>query len=377
MDKKVPEIRFEGFVDDWEQRKLGEVVQGYNKIVKGNEYPIASSSRKGLYLQTDYFNGERSGIDESLDFHLVPQGYVTYRHMSDDSTFHFNRNSMNTPVLVSKEYPVFTNKDDNNLDFILYHLNSTARFASFSHMQKKGGTRVRLYFKMLETYKLYMPASAEQKKVGAILKQWENTIALHQEKLEALKRIKTAYLDKIFSQEIRFFGFEETWEQRKLGEICSNFRSGGTITSKEIFDCGKYPVYGGNGLRGYTETYTHEGVYVLIGRQGALCGNINTVSGKVYISEHAIAIAENEMSDIRWLEQLLIKMNLNAYSESSAQPGLSVDKLKMLRVFSPSKKEQIAIGNFFCMLDDTITLHHQKIDSLHKLKCAYLQKMFL
>jgi len=192
------EIRFSGFGETWEQRKLGEVVQGYNKIVKGNEYPIASSSRKGLYLQTDYFNGERSGIDESLDFHLVPQGYVTYRHMSDDSTFHFNRNSMNTPVLVSKEYPVFTNKDDNNLDFILYHLNSTARFASFSHMQKKGGTRVRLYFKMLETYKLYMPASAEQKKVGAILKQWENTIALHHQKIDSLHKLKCAYLQQMF-----------------------------------------------------------------------------------------------------------------------------------------------------------------------------------
>lgn len=159
---------------------------------------------------------------------------------------------------------------------------------------------------------------------------------------------------------IRFQGYTDAWEQRKLGEICSNFRSGNAITSRELDENGMYPVYGGNGLRGYTDMYTHDGNYVLIGRQGALCGNINYITGKAYISEHAIVVGENELSNIRWLEQVLGKMNLNTYSDSSAQPGLAVEKLKRIMLYAPPKGEQTAIGHFFRSLDDTITLYKRK-----------------
>ena len=374
---------------------MGEVVQGYNKIVKGNEYPIASSSRKGLYLQTDYFNGERSGIDESLDFHLVPQGYVTYRHMSDDSTFHFNRNSMNTPVLVSKEYPVFTNKDDNNLDFILYHLNSTARFASFSHMQKKGGTRVRLYFKMLETYKLYMPASAEQKKVGAILKQWENTIALHQEKLEALREIKTAFLEKIFNQEIRFSGFEETWEQRKwidTVDISTN------MVDPKIGNYDELPHIGPGNIESFTgrlidnvNTVKEDNLISSkfhFDKGDVIYGKINPQLGKyIFAPYEGLASADtyvlngNNGLDQTFLFALLQTKHFFKYSLSvsmrSGIPKINRDELNVYSYMSPSNEEQELIGRFFMQFDDAISLHHQKIDSLHKLKCVYLQKMFL
>ena len=166
------------------------------------------------------------------------------------------------------------------------------------------------------------------------------------------------------------------WVQRKLGDVCGNFKTGNTITANTIYDIGEYPVYGGNGLRGYTNNFTHEGEFVLVGRQGALCGNINTISGKVYVSEHAVVISENEISDIGYLEQLLLKLRLNQYSESSAQPGLSVEKLKQIDTCVPNKKEQAAIGNFFHTLDKTITLLKRKLDKLKQLKKAYLQQMF-
>jgi len=174
----------------------------------------------------------------------------------------------------------------------------------------------------------------------------------------------------------RFKGFNGLWKLQTLEKICANFKSGTGITSTEISELGGYPVYGGNGLRGYTNTYTHNGEYILIGRQGALCGNINTFSGKAYISEHAIAIGENNLSYIWFLEQLLLKLNLNSYSESTAQPGLSVDKLKKISVYVPAKEEQVVIGNFLRILDNNINLNIFKLKLLRQLKKAYLQQMF-
>ncbi|WP_242302726.1 restriction endonuclease subunit S [Bacillus cereus group sp. BfR-BA-01361] len=196
--ERVPEIRFPGFTDVWEQRRLGELLEEYDNKVTGGEYPIATSSRKGLYLQEEYFAGERSGIDESLTFHLVPKGYITYRHMSDDSIFHFNRNMMKTPILVSKEYPVFTTNKNADSNFILYYLNNAPDFSNFSHMQKKGGTRVRLYYKVLKEFKLKIPKIDEQMKIGLLFEQLDNQLALYQQQLSILKDAKKAFLQKMF-----------------------------------------------------------------------------------------------------------------------------------------------------------------------------------
>jgi len=120
-------------------------------------------------------------------------------------------------------------------------------------------------------------------------------------------------------------------------------KSGDGITSDQIKESGDYPVYGGNGLRGYFDSYTHEGNYVLIGRQGALCGNINYVSGKFWASEHAIVCTLNGQYEVRWFGELLTTMNLNQYSVSAAQPGLSLENIIRLKVPVPSLLEQIAI----------------------------------
>ena len=194
----TPEIRFKGFTDAWEPRKLGDVLVELNELTKGVTHPIATSSRKGLYLQSEYFVGGRGGLYENLMFHLVPVNYITYRHMSDDSTFRFNKNYIGEPVLVSKEYPVFTTNEEANDDFILMHLNYSARFLRFAHMQKKGGTRVRLYYKVLQTYNLLLPTLEEQIKIGNFLRQLDNTITLQQLELEKLKIIKKALLQKMF-----------------------------------------------------------------------------------------------------------------------------------------------------------------------------------
>jgi putative type I restriction enzyme, S subunit len=175
---------------------------------------------------------------------------------------------------------------------------------------------------------------------------------------------------------IRFKGFTDTWEQRKLGDMCDEFQSGKSIKASDITDSGEYAVYGGNGFRGYTDTYNHDGDYALIGRQGALCGNMNFSSGKAYFTEHAVAVHGNADNDTLFLYYLLNLMNLGQYSGQSAQPGLAVNKIIQLKTKAPKLDEQRLISSFFKQLDSLITLHQRKCDKLIQFKAAMLQKMF-
>lgn len=175
---------------------------------------------------------------------------------------------------------------------------------------------------------------------------------------------------------LRFSEFSGEWVEKKIGELCSIFKSGEAITSENIFEKGLYPVFGGNGLRGYTNSFTHDGFYFLIGRQGALCGNINRTKEKAFISEHAIAVEANETSDTEWLAQRLDYYNLNKLSESSAQPGLAVNKVIKFKLFIPSKPEQEKIASFLTAVDTKIEQLTCKEKLLEKYKKSVLQKLF-
>ena len=166
------------------------------------------------------------------------------------------------------------------------------------------------------------------------------------------------------------------WEEKRLGEICSTFKSGNGITMSRIVAKGNYPVYGGNGLRGYTDSFTHEGYFLLIGRQGALCGNINRSNGKAYVSEHAIAVQANNGNDTEWLAQKLDIYNLNRLSESSAQPGLSVSKLARFKLFVPELTEQQKIAAFLSSIDTRIEQLNKKKALWEQYKKGMMQKLF-
>ena len=174
---------------------------------------------------------------------------------------------------------------------------------------------------------------------------------------------------------IRFPEFSGEWEYFLINNVCSEFKSGKNIKADSIYESGEYPVYGGNGLRGYTSSYNHDGLYVLIGRQGALCGNVRSVYGKTYITEHAIAVAGNEISNTSFLHQLFLKMNLGQYSDQSAQPGLAVNKLLKLKVALPSVLEQTKIASLLSLLDERIATQNKIIEDLKKLKCAIIENV--
>ena len=171
---------------------------------------------------------------------------------------------------------------------------------------------------------------------------------------------------------LRFPEFSGEWHSFLINEICSEFKSGKNIKADSISENGEYPVFGGNGLRGYTASYNHEGLYVLIGRQGALCGNVRSVNGKTYITEHAIAAAGNEKSNTSFLHYLFLKMNLGQYSDQSAQPGLAVNKLLKLEVSLPTISEQKKIAKLLSLLDERITTQNKIIEDLKKLKSAII-----
>jgi len=136
-------------------------------------------------------------------------------------------------------------------------------------------------------------------------------------------------------------------------------------------------VFGGNGLRGYTNTYNHDGLYALIGRQGALCGNMNISYGKAYFTEHAVAVKGNKNNETRFLFYLLGVMNLGQYSGQSAQPGLAVNRLIELSAFIPTFVEQAQISALFKKIDNLIILNQRKLNHLKEQKKSLLQQMFV
>jgi type I restriction enzyme S subunit len=165
------------------------------------------------------------------------------------------------------------------------------------------------------------------------------------------------------------------WEVKRLKRVAS-LRAGMAITGERIEEQGDYPVFGGNGIRGFTSSYTHEGEFPLIGRQGALCGCVNFASGKFWASEHAVVASPQPQVDASWLGYLLRAMSLNSYSESAAQPGLAVDTISILPIPMPPLSEQRAIAAFLrretAKIDALVAKKDRLIELLQEKRAALI-----
>ena len=153
----------------------------------------------------------------------------------------------------------------------------------------------------------------------------------------------------------------------RLGDLCNRFSSGKSITSDGISDTGLYPVIGGNGLRGYCNTYNYHGECAVIGRQGAYCGNVKFFSGKGYMTEHAIVAEPNEYCNAKYLSYKLSLLQLGRFSGQAAQPGLSVTKLARLRIGIPDKKYQEKIASLLSVYDGLISINEKRIKTLEQM----------
>lgn len=384
MSKKkqlIPAIRFKALTHPWEQRKLGDVLNEYNQIVKGDKYPIATSSRKGLFLQTDYFDGERSGINSTMDFHLVPENYLTYRHMSDDSVFHFNKNTMGTSILVSKEYPVFTTSEAANDEFVIRNLNFSKSFANFSHMQKKGGTRVRLYFKVLQNYEIAIPKIDEQIKIGSLFKQLDNTIALHQRQLDNHKELKKAIQQKIFNREIRFKdenGNEfPKWKRRKLKNFCCV--TTGKLDANAMKDNGDYKFFTCSHQDYLIDSYAFEGESLIIAGNGDV-GHIKYYNGKFNAYQRTYVLQGFRNISAIYLRHNLeneLPRRIQRETQQGAMIYIKLSTLTDAEIDVPIIEEQNMIGHFLAEFDNMITKQEKRIEFFNELKKGFMQKMFV
>lgn len=353
-----PEIRFKGYTDEWEQRKLGEVTQ----CLDSERVPINSEEREKIPGEIPYYGA--GNIQGYINKFLFDEELVLL--LEDGDAFDDFRTKEIAQYICGKTWV-------NNHAHVLRPLGDAYfLYITLSHkdirnwVQLAGASRKKLVQKSMLNIELFMPHIIEQKKIGQYFSNLDHLITLHQRKCDEIKSLKKYMLQKMFPQneqkvpEIRFEGFTEAWEQRKLGDVAQEFKSGNSLKADEIDITGDYPVYGGNGLRGYTSTYNHDGEYALIGRQGALCGNMNYSAGKAYFTEHAVVVKADENNVTRFLYYMLDTMNLGQYSDQSAQPGLAVNKLVKLENSFPKKEEQQQIGAYFRSLDHLITLHQRK-----------------
>ena len=385
-NEKKPALRFKGFTDPWEQRKISELAEK----TYGGGTPTTSNEA--------FWNGNIPWIQSSdiVDGKLIgvePRKYITQTGLNSSATQLVPKNSIAiiTRVGVGKlAYMPFSYSTSQ--DFLsLSKLNTEPFFTVYTCYKKlqselntvqgtsiKGITKDELLAKTIS-----VPVYSEQKQIGSFFAQLDTLITLHQRKYEKLVNIKKSMLDKMFPPngasvpEIRFKGFTDPWEQRKLGDLCVEFRSGEFISASDITETGEYPVFGGNGLRGFTDRFNHDGEYTLIGRQGALCGNVNFAVGKSYFTEHAIAVRADKKNQTRFLYYLFSTMDLGQYSGQSAQPGLAVGNLVELKSTLPDKQEQEKISGVLTALDTLITLHQRKLEKLQNIKKSCLEKMFV
>ncbi|MDO5069689.1 MAG: restriction endonuclease subunit S [Neisseria zoodegmatis] len=156
------------------------------------------------------------------------------------------------------------------------------------------------------------------------------------------------------------FAIPENWVWVRLGDIFS-MQAGKFIKADDIYETGEYPCFGGNGMRGYTNTYNREGYFPLIGRQGALCGNIKIANGKFYATEHAVVVETFADCNPLWAGHFLTALDLNQYATSTAQPGLSVEKISVILIPLPPLAEQARIvAKLDALLAETDALKAQE-----------------
>ncbi|WP_259409226.1 restriction endonuclease subunit S [Limosilactobacillus fastidiosus] len=198
-DTKQPVLRFDGFSGDWEQRKLGTYIIEYNKkTTKNNEYPVLTSSRKGIFFQKDYYDGHQVASKDNVGYNIVPYGYFTYRHMSDDNLFKFNINTLCKFGIVSTLYPVFTLNTSADKYFIYYYLNYGKEMQKFALIQKQGGSRTYMYLSKLRKLRFIVPLLIEQEKISTILLAVDNLLSLQQSKIDKLTLLKKFLLQQMF-----------------------------------------------------------------------------------------------------------------------------------------------------------------------------------
>ena len=387
---------------DWRYEKIGKYLVSYDEYSNATEqYELATSSRQGLMLQTDYYSDQR--FDETAGgFHVVPEGYITYRHMSDDDIFKFNVNHLGASVLVSPEYPVFTTTDELHQGLLLEYLNDSAEFRAFCRAQKKGSTRTRMYFSRLGEFSMPIPPKAEQQRIAEILSACDRGIELKQKLMEELQQLKKTCLAKMFPQkgctipEIRFPGFTDPWEQRKLGDIGTTF-TGLSGKSKEDFGHGdaRFVTYMNVFTNPVSDPEKVEAVEIDKSQNAIQYGDVFfTTSSETpeevgmssvwlentkntYLNSFCFGYRPVDKIDPHYLAYMLrsdaVRKKIVYLAQGISRYNISKNKVMQIEVPLPELAEQKQLGEYFRQLDTLITLHQRELEEMQQKKKALMQ----
>src|SRR5574340_1290921 len=407
MSKKSPQLRFEGFTDDWEERKLKEP----GAIQTGNTPPTSDSDHysldgvlwvtptdiKSLVISNTAKKLSQVGVTKAriakawsiLVTSIASIGKSTLLRM--DAGFNQQINSL-TPTSENDSYFLLTQSEKWS-----EKMKQTAASATMQIVNKTDFSNISTYVPVHKE---------EQEKIGSFFKQLDDTIALHQRKLDLLKEQKKGYLQKMFPKngakvpELRFAGFADDWEERKLSDLFIKGGSGGTpkSTNKAFYD-GDIPFLGisditkSNGFINNTEKHISAdglnssaawivskgaislAMYASVGKLAIL--NIDAATSQAFYN---MIFDDYDLRDLVY--QRLNKANelseWNKLISTGTQSNLNADKVKNFQMYLPKKHDEIKlISTFFKQIDNTIALHQRKLDLLKEQKKGFLQKMFV
>lgn len=414
MDMAKPKIRFKGYQEDWEQRKLSEIADKVTEKNKNNDFsePFTNSAEQGIISQKDYFDREIVNNENLTGYYIVRNNDFIYNPRISVSApvGPINRNRLSRNGVMSPLYTVFRTHDIDHLYLEFYF--KTTRWHRFMKLNGDSGARFdRFTISSTEFMKMPIPYPGieEQKKIGKYFDNLDHLITLHQRKCDQTKKLKKFMLQKMFPQngkkvpELRFSEFTDDWEQRKLGEFGKT--TGGTSIESEFNELGKYKVIS---IGSYSETskYNDQGIRanktnktesrILNKNNLTMILNDKTASGNIigrvllidaddsYVFNQRterIEVYENEYLPeflYHFLNADNIREKIIRAAQGNTQIYVNWNSISELSYKIPlSKHEQRKIADLFNQLDHLITLHQRKYEELQKVKKFMLQNMFV
>ncbi|MBS4892287.1 MAG: restriction endonuclease subunit S [Veillonella parvula] len=406
--RRVPKLRFPGFTEDWEQRKLSDIstkVTTKNIDVHYTE-TLTNSAEQGIISQVDFFDKEISNKDNINGYYIVENNDFIYnpRISTLAPVGPINRNKLNRTGIMSPLYTVFR-ASNVDLDFLEWYFQSSHwhRYMKLNGDSGARADRIAIKDSTFFDMPIKTPVNIkEQVLIGETLEKFNQYITLHQRKLNNLKLKKKALLQKLFPKngerypELRFPGFTDAWEQRKLIYIFNDFIVpmrdkpkvfSGTTPWTRIEDIeGRYINTSLSGQFVSDETIKSMNLKVipkgsLIVSASATFGVVAIVNNDLITNQTFIGLVPNKDFDIDFLYSLFeaptTKGKLLKLSAGSTIFYIARESFENLVLSVPSKEEQIKISKVFKSIDDSITLHQRKLDHLQLQKKALLQQMFI
>ena len=381
---KKPQIRFKGFTDDWEQRKLGDCFAERNESMPEGEL-ISVTINEGIKKFSELGRHNNSNEDKTK-YKKVCINDIAYNSMRM-----WQGASGYSPYegIVSPAYTVLVPNAGIDSKCLSYQIKLPHMIHIFQiNSQGITSDNWNLKYPVLSQIEIFISKNIEeQRKISNLFDNLDNLITLHQRKLEKLKNIKKSMLEKMFPKngsnipEIRFKGFTDAWEQRKLENITDRYDNLRIPVAANLRIHGNTPYYGANGIQDYVEGYTHDGEFILIAEDGANDLKnypVNYVDGRIWVNNHAHVLqAKKDCSDNKFLSYAINRTDIESLLVGGSRAKLNADTLMNILILLPTRKEQIKIGIYLNYIDNLITLHQRKLEKLQNIKKACLEKMFV